>query len=65
MNRKPLFITLAVALAVISIVAIVLFVKNKPVNPKEKTGKRNTDKLEPEEAEIIPEEEVKPAIIEP
>ena len=56
MKRKPLFITLIVALAVIGIVAVVLFMKSTPAEPvKAKQHKliAEPEPAEPEDVEII------------
>jgi len=51
MKRKPLFITLIVAAAVIGIVAVVLFMKDAPVSGKKQTAKviEEPETEEPEE----------------
>jgi len=57
MNRKPLFITLVLALAAIGIVAVVLFVKNKKAEPTPETKESGYIADEPENKY----EQVKPA----
>lgn len=53
-SKKPLFITLIISIAIIGIIAVVLFVKNKPIEEK---PKRKTIIEEPKE-EQTPNEEI-------